>query len=65
VRKGDKDAAARRRFPIGVDPRRERRQEQAAARQAEYDKLTNEQKVERALARPGNSARELTRLGES
>lgn len=43
--------------------RRKERQEQAAIRQAEYDALTTEQKIDRARARRGNSKKELRRLG--
>lgn len=42
--------------------RRKDRQEQASVRQAEYDALTREQKIARAMSRRGNSARELYRL---
>lgn len=42
---------------------RKQRQEEAAVRQAEYDALTREQKIARAMSRRGNSAKELRRLG--
>jgi len=51
--------------PRNFTRRREQRREDAEVRQAEYDKLTNEQKVERAKSRPGDSKRELIRLGVS
>lgn len=41
---------------------RELRRTQAETRQAQYDALTNEQKIERAKDRRGDSKRELTRL---
>jgi hypothetical protein len=62
MRKSEKTPAERRRFPVGLNPRRLERQEQAKVRQIEYDALTKEQKVARAKARPGESARELRRL---
>ena len=43
--------------------RREQRRKEAAVRQAEYDALTKEQKIARAMASPGRSKRELIRLG--
>lgn len=49
----------RRNFP----DRRKQRADEAAVRQAEYDALTKEQKIARAESRPGNSLRELRRLG--
>lgn len=61
-RKGDKEAAQRRRFPVGVDPRAQARRERAQVRQAEYDALTLEEKIERTNYTPGLSARELERL---
>lgn len=45
--------------------RRKARQAEAAVRQAEYDALTREQKIARAMSRRGNSARELRRLCSS
>lgn len=42
--------------------RRAERREQAAIRQEEYDALTKEQKIARAMARRGRSKRELIRL---
>jgi hypothetical protein len=41
---------------------RKQRQEEAAVRQAEYDALTREQKIARAMSRRGNSSKELRRL---
>lgn len=41
---------------------RKQKQEEAAVRQAEYDALTREQKIARAMSRRGNSAKELYRL---
>jgi len=38
------------------------RREEAEIRQAEYDALTPEQKIARAMASPGSSKRELIRL---
>ena len=38
------------------------RQSEALVRQEEYDALTKEQKIQRASARRGNSAKELRRL---
>ena len=42
--------------------RRQKRREEAAIRQAEYDALTPEQKIARAMSRRGRSKRELIRL---
>lgn len=42
--------------------RREQRRLEAGVRQAEYDGLTTAAKIERALARPGSSKKELARL---
>ncbi len=42
--------------------RHKRRHEEAVIRQEEYDALTKEQKVARAMASPGSSKRELIRL---
>lgn len=42
---------------------REARREDAAKRQAAHDKLTVEQKIAKAAQRPGESSREITRLG--
>lgn len=42
---------------------RTRRREAAEDRQAAYDKLTIDQKITRAAKRPGNSHKEITRLG--
>ncbi len=42
--------------------RRDQRREEAEVRQAEYDALTSEQKVARAMTSPGRSKRELIRL---
>ena len=43
--------------------RRALKREDAAVRQAYYDALTHEQKIASANAAPGNSKRELVRLG--
>lgn len=48
----------RMRFP----DRRAQRRVEAEVRQAEYDALSPEQKVARAMASPGHSKRELIRL---
>lgn len=40
----------------------ELKQVEAKARQEEYDSLSTEEKIARAEARPGNSARELAKL---
>ena len=42
--------------------RREQRQQEAAIRQEEYDKLSTDDKISRAKARRGNSKKELKRL---
>jgi hypothetical protein len=42
-----------------------RKREQAAERQAQYDALSTSQKIERALSRRGNSTREVSRLTAS
>ena len=39
------------------------KREEAWTRQSDYDSLTTEQKIERALAKPGKCAKELARLG--
>lgn len=41
---------------------RARRAEQAQERQVAHDKLTNDQKIEKAKSRPGSSTREIRRL---
>lgn len=43
---------------------RKRRREEAEKRQAKYDNLTLEEKIQRAKLRPGNCAKELARLEE-
>lgn len=53
----------RRRYAVGVDPRRERRQEGAIERQAVYDALTKDEKLALIASRRGNSAKEKARLG--
>ena len=60
--KSEKSPRERRRYPIGHDPRREQRRDEALARQALYTKLTREERVARAQSRPGNAKRELGRL---
>lgn len=42
---------------------REARRADAEKRQAEHDKLTVEQKIAKAASRPGESNREIVRLG--
>jgi len=44
-------------------PRRKSRRVEAEIRQEEYESLTTEQKVARAVSRRGNSEKELGRLG--
>lgn len=43
--------------------RRKQRAEEAAIRQTEYNALSKEERIARAQSRPGNSLRELRRLG--
>ena len=62
MRKGEKSAAERRKYSVGLDPRLELRRERAAKRQKDYDELTTEQRIARAEARPGRSKQELKRL---
>jgi hypothetical protein len=45
-----------------MNARKQLRQEEAAIRQAAHDSLTFEQKLAKALARPGSSAREVAKL---
>lgn len=42
--------------------RKDRRRQEAAARQRDYDKLTVPQKIARAKSRPGESKKELAKL---
>lgn len=42
---------------------KDQRRADAVERQAAYDALTHDEKVERAMTAPGNAARELKRLG--
>ena len=51
-----------RKWPVGVNPRRDERREEAAARQALRDERTSEEQAELLLGRPGNSRRERSRL---
>lgn len=61
--KGEKKPYERRRYPVGHDPRREKRYEEAVERQAAYDRLSRDEKIALVLSRPGKAARELARLG--
>lgn len=45
-----------------MDKNKETKRKEAEARQAEYDKLTTQQKIDRARKRPGNSKREIEKL---
>lgn len=51
--------AKRNKFRVRVEKRRE----EAKARQAAYDALTIEEKIAKAKSAPGNSKRQLRRLG--
>jgi len=62
MKKGEKTPAERRRHSVGTDPRADARRESAAARKAEYDALTTEEKIDRALTSRDDSKRELARL---
>lgn len=52
----------KRRNPVGVDPRRVTRHEQAVERQAAYDALTPDEKLAQIDSRRGKSARERARV---
>lgn len=41
---------------------KENKRKEAEERQAEYDKLTTQQKIDRAKKRPGNSKKEIEKL---
>ena len=43
-------------------PERQRRRDEAAERQAEYNKLTTKEKLDRAIVRGGEDTREVKRL---
>jgi hypothetical protein len=60
--KSTKSPSESRRFPVGVDPRRDERRLRAVNRQEAYDKLTFAERVARAESRRGESKRELARL---
>ena len=45
-----------------LEERRKMKREEAEARQAEYDKLSIDQKIKRAKSRPGESKKEIARL---
>jgi len=62
MKNSTKTPSERRRFPVGVDPRRDQRRADANLRQTEYDALTTDEKIARTKSRRGNSARELRRL---
>jgi len=52
----------RRKYPVGVDPRRDERAREADERQAARDKRTTEEQLALLDSRPGESARERERL---
>jgi len=52
-----------RRYDVGKDPRKTRRQESAKARDEVYQALTIEEKKALIESRPGTSTRERKRLG--
>lgn len=62
MKKSQKTPDQRRRFPVGYDPRKERRQLAAKMNREAYDALTLDEKIELVKSRPGASLRELQRL---
>lgn len=51
-----------RKWPVGVNPRRNERREEATVRQELRDERSSEQQAELLLGRPGRSKRERVRL---
>lgn len=62
MKKSQKSATDRRRFPVGHDPRRERRRMGAEERDALRAARSVEEQLALIAARPGESRRERERL---
>jgi hypothetical protein len=62
MRKAEKTAMERRKYPIGTDPRKELRQERAEERHIAREKRSTEEQLELISRRPGKNERELARL---
>ena len=65
MKKSQLSPSERRRFPIGQDPRRERRRMEAEERQAARDARSAEEQLALIMERPGESRREKERLSAS